>query len=103
MRRPRSPFVHEGESPRGTRPRALDEFGGGGTGWHPASFHLTGGTSRRSPMPSHSSEPSERPFTADFHGPENNQRFGPEGAKKPEKNRLGGGGTLTIFRPLGAN
>jgi hypothetical protein len=36
-------------------------------------------------------------MNADFHGPENNQRFGPEGAKNPEKSHLGGGETLIII------
>jgi hypothetical protein len=42
-------------------------------------------------------------LTADFHGPENNQRFGPEGARKPKKTHLRGGETLIVFRRLGAN
>src|SRR5262249_52411309 len=40
---------------------------------------------------------------ADFHGPGKNQRFGPERAENSEKTRLGGGETLIVFRPLGAN
>jgi hypothetical protein len=41
-------------------------------------------------------------LNADFHGPENNQRFGPSGAQTPEKPRLGVGEPLILFRPLDA-
>ena len=42
-------------------------------------------------------------LNADFHGPENNQRFGPAGAEIPEKTRLRAAKPLILFRPPGDN
>jgi hypothetical protein len=55
----------------------------------------------RASSPNGRSLASTTALIPEFRGAETNQRFGPEGAKNPEKTRLSRGETLIIFRPLG--